>query len=184
MKKRGKRMKATGIIRRIDDLGRVVIPKEIRRHLRIRESDPLEIFVQHQNEIVLKKYSPVEALEDLALPYLRSIHHELSYPVMLMDREQFILGVGSETKDHLHQPISKQVEGFIDGRKFVETTSKEILELREGVTRNVHYCFMPIISESHQVGAILVFSEEGPLPEVVRHVLNIFVHFLKMQLEI
>ncbi|MGM0523254.1 MAG: stage V sporulation T C-terminal domain-containing protein [Bacillota bacterium] len=177
-------MKATGIIRRIDDLGRVVIPKEIRRHLRIRESEPLEIFVQHQNEIVLKKYSPVQALEEIALPYLRSIHHELGCPLLLMDREQFILGIGSETKPYLHQPISKQLDALLDKRRPVLKEAKETLTLREGTEEDIRYYFVPIISDSNQIGGVLAFTEGPEWPEATANVLNIFVHFLKMQLEI
>lgn len=177
-------MKATGIIRRIDDLGRVVIPKEIRRHLRIRESEPLEIFVQHQNEIVLKKYSPVQALEEIALPYLRSIHHELGCPLLLMDREQFILGIGSETKPHLHQPISKQLDDLLNKRQPVLKETKETLMLREGAQVEAQYYFVPIISESNQIGGILAFTEGTEWPKATANVLNVFVHFLKMQLEI
>lgn len=177
-------MKATGIIRRIDDLGRVVIPKEIRRHLRIRESEPLEIFVQHQNEIVLKKYSPVQALEEMALPYLRSIHHELGCPLLLMDREQFILGIGPETKSHVHQPISDQLDRFINQRQPVLKETPQTLTLTESNSIETWYYFVPIISESNQIGGILAFSEGQKWSEATVNVINIFVHFLKMQLEI
>ena len=62
-------MKATGIVRRIDDLGRVVIPKEIRRTMRIREGDPLEIFVSNEGEVIFKKYSPISELGSIAAQY-------------------------------------------------------------------------------------------------------------------
>ena len=83
-------MKATGIVRRIDDLGRVVIPKEIRRTLRIREGDPLEIFVDREGEVILKKYSPIQELGHFAQEYVESLFLSLNKTVLISDRDSFI----------------------------------------------------------------------------------------------
>ena len=77
-------MKATGIVRRIDDLGRIVVPKEIRRTLRIREGDPLEIFTDREGEIILKKYSPIGELSQFAGEYAESLAHTTGYLVRIM----------------------------------------------------------------------------------------------------
>ena len=86
-------MKATGIVRRIDDLGRVVIPKEIRRTLRIRECDPLEIFTDRKGEIILKKYSPIGELSTFAKQYAESLAQTLGYLVCVTDMDQVIAAV-------------------------------------------------------------------------------------------
>ena len=78
-------MKATGIVRRIDDLGRIVVPKEIRRTLRIREGDPLEIFTDREGEIILKKYSPIGELSQFAGEYAESLAHTTGYLVLITD---------------------------------------------------------------------------------------------------
>src|SRR5690625_1604622 len=83
-------MKATGIVRRIDDLGRVVIPKEIRRTLRIREGDPLEIFVDREGEVILKKYSPISELGHFATEYAEALFDSLHEPVLICDRDEII----------------------------------------------------------------------------------------------
>ena len=83
-------MKATGIVRRIDDLGRIVIPKEIRRTLRIRESDPLEIFTDREGEIILKKYSPIGEMSTFAKQYAESLAQVSGHTALITDRDQFI----------------------------------------------------------------------------------------------
>ena len=87
-------MKATGIVRRIDDLGRVVIPKEIRRTLRIREGDSLEIFTDRQGEIILKKYSPIGELSRFAKDYAESLATTLGSTVCITDHDQIIAAAG------------------------------------------------------------------------------------------
>ena len=87
-------MKATGIVRRIDDLGRIVIPKEIRRTLRIRESDPLEIFTDREGEIILKKYSPIGEMSTFAKQYAESLAQVSGQMTLIADRDQFISAAG------------------------------------------------------------------------------------------
>ena len=83
-------MKATGIVRRIDDLGRVVIPKEIRRTMRIREGDPLEIFVSNEGEVIFKKYSPISELGSIAAQYCEVLFRTAGYPVLITDRDHVV----------------------------------------------------------------------------------------------
>ena len=102
-------MKATGIVRRIDDLGRIVIPKEIRRTLRIRESDPLEIFTDREGEIILKKYSPIGEMNTFAKQYAESLSQVSGRTALIADRDQFI-AVSGGFKSILGKSISKELE--------------------------------------------------------------------------
>ena len=101
-------MKATGIVRRIDDLGRVVIPKEIRRTLRIREGDPLEIFTDREGEVILKKYSPIGELGTLAKLYAESLAQTLGCTVCITDMDQVVAVSGSGRKELQDQYISRE----------------------------------------------------------------------------
>lgn len=100
-------MKATGIVRRIDDLGRVVIPKEIRRTLRIREGDPLEIFTDREGEIILKKYSPIGELNQFAKQYADSLSQTTGHIVCIADRDQLIAVSGAK-KDLIAKAIDRK----------------------------------------------------------------------------
>ena len=109
-------MKATGIVRRIDDLGRIVVPKEIRRTLRIREGDPLEIFTNHDGEIVLKKYSPVGELSEFASCYAQSLAQAAEALVCITDRDYVIAAAGSGRKEVEGEHLSSEVEALIEKR--------------------------------------------------------------------
>ena len=110
-------MKATGIVRRIDDLGRVVVPKEIRRTLRIREGDPLEIFTDREGEIILKKYSPIGELSQFAGQYAESLAQSTGHLVCITDRDHVIAAAGNGKKEFEGKPISRQLEELIEDRK-------------------------------------------------------------------
>ena len=109
-------MKATGIVRRIDDLGRVVIPKEIRRTLRIREGDPLEIFTDREGEVILKKYSPIGELGTLAKMYAESLAQTLDCTGCITDTDQVVAVSGSGKKDLQDQFIGKEMENVLKER--------------------------------------------------------------------
>ena len=112
-------MKATGIVRRIDDLGRVVIPKEIRRTLRVREGTPLEIFTDREGEIILKKYSPMVELTAFATQYAEAMAQSTGMLVCITDRDQVIAVSGGPKRDMLQKMISKQLEQVIHERETV-----------------------------------------------------------------
>jgi len=156
-------MKATGIVRRIDDLGRVVIPKEIRRTLRLREGTPLEIFTDREGEIILKKYSPMVELTAFATQYAEALAQACGLMVCITDRDQVIAVSGGPKKDLLQKTISKQLEQAIneretvmagrDEKQFVPIMSEEI----EGVTSEV---VLPIICEGDAIGAVAILSRD------------------------
>ena len=156
-------MKATGIVRRIDDLGRVVIPKEIRRTLRLREGTPLEIFTDREGEIILKKYSPMMELNAFAGQYAEAMAQSTGLMVCITDRDQVIAAAGGAKKDLFQKPISKQLEHVIqermtiqagkDDRSYTPVASEDI----EGITAQV---VMPIICEGDAIGAVILLSRE------------------------
>ena len=116
-------MKATGIVRRIDDLGRIVVPKEIRRTLRIREGDPLEIFTDRDGEIVLKKYSPIGELSQFAGEYAESLAQTTGHLVLITDCDHVVTASGQGRKEFEGKPISRQLEEVISERKSLKERS-------------------------------------------------------------
>ena len=156
-------MKATGIVRRIDDLGRVVIPKEIRRTLRLREGTPLEIFTDREGEIILKKYSPMMELNAFAGQYADAMAQSTGLMVCITDRDQVIAAAGGAKKDLLQKPISKQLEHVIQERTTIQagkddrTYTPIAAEDVEGVTAQV---IAPIICEGDAIGAVILMSRE------------------------
>ena len=110
-------MKATGIVRRIDDLGRVVVPKEIRRTLRLREGTPLEIFTDREGEIILKKYSPMMELNAFAGQYADAMAQSTGLLVCITDRDQVVAAAGGAKKDFFQKPISRALEHVIQEQR-------------------------------------------------------------------
>lgn len=156
-------MKATGIVRRIDDLGRVVIPKEIRRTLRLREGTPLEIFTDREGEIILKKYSPMVELAAFAGQYAEAMAQTTGKTVCITDRDQVIAVAGGSKKEMLLKSISHQLEQVISDRTVVNAVGDEksfvplTSEMPEGVTAEV---IVPIICEGDAIGAVALLSRE------------------------
>lgn len=160
-KKGGTTLKATGIVRRIDDLGRVVIPKEIRRTLRIREGDPLEIFVDRDGEVILKKYSPIGELGDFAKEYAESLSDSMNHIAIITDRDVMIAVAGASKKDFLDKPISEDIEQAMEERKtIVNSTAGEYAIVRERIEPFSSRVIAPIIAAGDPIGAVLMVSRE------------------------
>ena len=156
-------MKATGIVRRIDDLGRVVIPKEIRRTLRLREGTPLEIFTDREGEIILKKYSPMMELTAFAGQYAEAMAQTTGLMVCITDRDQVVAVAGGPKKDLLQKPISQQLEQLIFGRTVMLAgkDEKNFISLVEEETEGISaQAIAPIICEGDAIGAVAVLSRE------------------------
>lgn len=160
-------MKATGIVRRIDDLGRVVIPKEIRRTLRIREGDPLEIFVDRDGEVILKKYSPISELGDFAKEYADALFDSLGHSILICDRDTYIAVSGSSKKEYLNKSISDLLERTMDQRNSVLEENKKEIQLVDGIDDDVSaYTIAPIVANGDPIGAVVLFSKERSMGEV------------------
>lgn len=159
-------MKATSIVRRIDSLGRIVIPKEVRRTLRIREGDSLEIFIDREGEIIFKKYSHIIELSDFAKEYADCLHKAIGHITFITDREQIIAVAGSPAKEYLHKRISFAVEKIMDERKPVlinETGQRfcyPIFEEEEKKPRYTAEVIAPIVVEGEPMGTVIIASRE------------------------
>ncbi|WP_163102905.1 stage V sporulation protein T [Peribacillus alkalitolerans] len=177
-------MKATGIVRRIDDLGRVVIPKEIRRTLRIREGDPLEIFVDRDGEVILKKYSPISELSDFAKEYAEALYDSLGNPVLICDRDTYIAVAGGSKKDYLNKSISDLVEKTMEERTSTLETQKGQYALVDSIEEDMQsYTIGPIVANGDPIGAVVIFSKEGTVGEVERKAVETAAGFLARQME-
>ncbi|GLG02390.1 AbrB family transcriptional regulator [Alicyclobacillus hesperidum subsp. aegles] len=154
-------MKATGIVRRIDDLGRVVIPKEIRRTLRIREGDPLEIFVDRDGEVILKKYSPIGELGDFAKEYADSLAESTGHIAMIADRDVIIAVAGASKKDFLEKQVSEDIEQAMEDRKTViNSTPGDYSIVRDRSERFGARVIAPIIAAGDPIGAVILVTRE------------------------
>lgn len=180
-------MKATGIVRRIDDLGRIVIPKEIRRTLRIREGDPLEIFTDREGEVILKKYSPIGEMMTFAKQYAESLAQVSGHSALIADRDQFIAVAGGY-KNLLGKSISKALEEKMEKREtlvaaradrgFITVTEDPSAEYeQEAVT--------PIISEGDVIGAVILIENDSrkKMGDVEQKLIMSAAGFLGRQME-
>ncbi|BAC12020.1 stage V sporulation protein T [Oceanobacillus iheyensis] len=177
-------MKATGIVRRIDDLGRVVVPKEIRRTLRIREGDPLEIFVDREGEVILKKYSPINELGHFAKEYAEALFQSLQTPVMITDRDDVIAVAGESKKEYLNKPISNAIADTIEGRSQVFEVDTKSMEIIDGQEQQLQsYCIHPVIANGDPIGCVLIFSKEEKLSKIEQKAAETASTFLAKQME-
>jgi AbrB family transcriptional regulator, stage V sporulation protein T len=178
-------MKATGIVRRIDDLGRVVIPKEIRRTLRIREGDPLEIFVDRDGEVILKKYSPISELSHFAQEYAESLYDSCGHIVLIADRDTYIALAGGSKKEYLNKSIGQLVEKAMDERSTsIESVNGET-EIIDGYPEQASsYIVAPIIAGGDPIGAVMLLSkEEKTMGDVEQKLVETAASFLARQME-
>lgn len=146
-------MKATGIVRRIDDLGRVVIPKEIRRTMKIREGDPLEIYTDRDGEVIFKKYSPIGEMTAFATQYAETLYKTCSMAVVVCDRDAIIACSGISKKEYTDRKISKEFEEVIEKRALFTSQNKCDVPVSDGGTAYVS-CAMPIISDGDIAGCV------------------------------
>lgn len=179
-------MKATGIVRRIDDLGRVVIPKEIRRTLRIREGDPLEIFVDRDGEVILKKYSPIGELGEFAKEYAESLNETLGHITLITDRDTVIATAGPSRKDYLEKPVGPDLERVMEERKTaIGTTTADMEIVRDKVDHVTSRVIAPIIYNGDPIGSVVLLSrdESVKMGEIETKLAETAAGFLSKQME-
>ncbi|HHU21891.1 MAG TPA: AbrB/MazE/SpoVT family DNA-binding domain-containing protein [Clostridiales bacterium] len=179
-------MKATGIVRRIDDLGRVVIPKEIRRTMRIREGDPLEIYTEKDGEVIFKKYSPLGELSDFANQICESMHKTTDCVTVVCDRDSIIAVAGTNRRELLDKRISSDLEQIMEARRIyrLEQGSSSI-PVAEG---NEKYCISvaaPILSEGDVLGCVVFATPKNnpPTGEIEYKLAQTVATFLGKQME-
>jgi len=184
-------MKATGIVRRIDDLGRVVIPKEIRRTMRIREGEPLEIFVDREGEVILKKYSPMGELSEFAQEYADALADETGHAVFVLDRDVIIAASGVSRKQFLDRDISPEAEKAMEDRKTIILEEKGVEAFcQESKEEDMQYSFStsilsPIIVEGDPIGVVVISNKEDgrEVGDLEQQLSNTASSFLAKQLE-
>ena len=153
-------MKATGIVRRIDDLGRVVIPKEIRRTMRIREGDPLEIYTSREGEVIFKKYSLMGELDDFAAQFCETLSKTSGAISAVTDRDAIIAVAGGGKRELLGKRISAALEQIMEDRRIYQRTGDERLAVIEGADKFTAGIAAPILCEGDVLGLVL-FVEDG-----------------------
>lgn len=176
-------MKATGIVRRIDELGRVVIPKEIRRTLKIREGDPLEIFTDREGEIILKKYSPIGEMKTFAVQYAESVALNMEHTVIITDRDQVIAVAGGK-KELLNKSLTKDFENILENRIMVRENTKGI-KITDIDVERISKVIQPIICEGDVIGAVVIIAKDemAKLSEIEVKITAIAANFLGRQME-
>lgn len=152
-------LRATGVVRRIDDLGRIVIPKEIRRTMRIREGAPLEVYV-NKGDIVLKRYAPLNTLEDHAQEYTESLQENLQCIALVCDESGVLAIAGASKSTYLNKPIGEEIEQAINSMKTVIQKESGEYEIIEGV-KHEHASFViaPVKDKNQAIGAVVLLSK-------------------------
>ena len=184
-------MKATGIVRRIDDLGRVVIPKEIRRTLRIREGDPLEIFTDREGQVILKKYSPIGELSEFATEYAETLAKTTGHIACITDKDTVIAVSGGSKKEFLEQGISKDLEKIIDEKEIYlskENNDKSIPITKTDSLERIKnsQVVYPIISDGDSIGSVILISKDSntKMTDIEKKVAQSAAGFLGSQMEV
>ncbi len=156
-------MKATGIVRRIDDLGRVVIPKEIRRTLRLHEATPLEIYTDREGEIILKKYSPMAELGAFAKQYAEALAQSSGHGVVITDRDQVVAVAGGIKKETVSKSISRKLETLMEDRESITAIkgSRDFTEILEDDSEEYESeTVSTIICEGDAIGTVALLSRD------------------------
>lgn len=189
-------MKATGIVRRIDDLGRVVIPKEIRRSLRIREGEPLEIFTNEEGGVVFQKYSPVGEFGTFTAQYAEALHKTAGFPVAICDLDNVIAAAGVPKKEYLEKPITSHLSGILETHRpysagageavgVISASAADVSSTEQEKQGMLVSYLSPIVSEGNVVGAVMALSDSpAPPDETAKKLINTGALFLSSQMQI
>lgn len=182
------KMKATGIVRRIDDLGRVVIPKEIRKTLRIKEGTPLEIFTDREGQIILKKYSPIGELNIFAEEYVEALAQTTGLTACITDRDVVVAAAGSGSRELTGKEISPQLDEVIAGReeKTIRAAGRENVPVTSGSNEKASgKMIQPILCVSDAIGSVILLAknEKTVLGDKERALVRTAANFLGRQME-
>ena len=159
-------MKATGIVRRIDDLGRVVIPKEIRRTMRIREGDPLEIYTTREGEVIFKKYSMMGGLEDFAALFCDTLHRSTGFSAVVTDRDTVVAAAGPGKRELLGKRISPTLEQLMEKRSVYRSASRsEAVAVTEAESPCAAGIAAPILCQGDVMGLVLFLTDGDKMPD-------------------
>lgn len=176
-------MKSTGVIRRIDELGRIVIPKEIRKTLRIHDGDSLEIFTDNNENIILSKFSSLGKISDYALNFSKTIYKFLKKDIIITDTDKIIAIDGNLKKKYNNKEISSELSRYLKTRELTnleELTNLKIIndEILEG-----YFIISPIIVNSDTIGLIIIYSSDDKLKEIDSKIIQFVTSFFTKYLE-
>ena len=178
-------MRATGVVRRIDDLGRIVIPKEIRRTMRMREGDPLEIFTNNSGEIMLKKYSMMEGLATLGQSYAESLYKVSGLACAICDSDRVVAYAGQGRKEAMDMPVTRDIEEVISGRMsyFKQFPNEKNVYTHSGAGVAA-VGITPVINGGDCPGAVALLADSGQvLTESQKKLLVLTASLLACNLE-
>lgn len=179
-------MKATGIVRRVDDLGRIVIPKEIRRTLRIREGDPLEIYTEKDGGVIFRKYSPMGDLQDFAAQICESIGDNTGRIAAVADRDSIIALAGAPKRELMDKPNSQELDRIMEQRKIYRYTQGDsLIRATEGSDRYHLGVAAPILSQGDLMGCVMLLmgDDRTPMQESDQKLAQTVAGFLGKQME-
>ena len=179
-------MKATGIVRRVDDLGRIVIPKEIRRTLKIREGDPLEIYTEKDGGVIFRKYSPMGDLQDFAAQICESIGANTGHVAAVSDRDSIIALSGAPKRELMDKPNSQALERLMESRKnYRYLPGEDPIRASDGSDKYHLGVAAPILSQGDLMGCVmLLLGENDPaLAESDQQLAQTVAGFLGKQME-
>lgn len=177
-------MKATGIVRRIDELGRIVIPKEIRRTYRIKEGTSLEIFIDENGELILKKYSALQDIHDIAIDISSSLNSVLNCLVLVTDTDKVIAGTGNMRGQFIDKLISNQLDDFLSKRKFeiLHNSLNNTIKIADEAEKFSSILIAPVICGGDIFGSIILLSFEMNFTASEMNVVKTMCEFLSHQL--
>ena len=175
-------MKATGVVRRIDDLGRIVIPKEIRRNLRIHEGDSLEIYIEGKDTVILKKYSLVESINNFIVQYVESLYASSKREIIVTDTERVIAASGGFRKDIIGKKIDMRLDDKMQ-KKSVQTFERgNNLEVCDNLTISSATILKPITVYGDLIGSVIVIGDNY-IDEVEKMLADLTASFIGKYLE-
>ena len=179
-------MKATGIVRRVDDLGRIVIPKEIRRTLRIREGDPLEIYTEKDGGVIFRKYSPMGDLQEFAVQMCESIGSATGHIAAVADRDSIIALHGAPKRELVDKPNSPELERLMEQRRnYLYKSGDTPIFAADGADKYQLGAAAPILSQGDLMGCVMLLlgENDGPLQESDQGLTKLAAGFLGRQME-
>lgn len=176
-------MKATGVVRRIDELGRIVIPKEIRKTLRIREGENVEIYIDDHENIVLRKYSVMKKLGDFAQNFTDSIYSFLKHTIIITDTDHIIAISGELKKSYLNSEISDTLLTAIQRRENILEKHDKKIEIKSDEELECTYVINSIVCHGDAVGLVIILSQTEKITEIEEKIAQIAAQFLSKYLE-
>lgn len=175
-------MKATGVVRRIDDLGRIVIPKELRRTMRIKEGDSLEIFIDGSDKVILRKYSPVQNIHDIVEEFVSGIYESNKVDIIVTDSDKVIAVGGNVPKELVGKKITMSLEDRMHNRttQIIERGSN--FTITENFSLNKAAVFKPIHVYGDILGSIIIVGENG-VTDIEKSLIEFSTSFFNKYLE-